>query len=231
MRDERVRPFGPRLIFGLFIIALGVLFTLDNLDILEAGRVLGYWPVILIFIGLVKMVWPAARLDFGIGGLLVVIGTWILLNNTGLLDLSFGDFWPLLLVLLGVWIIYRSVAGRAERTISDDSGSSIRSFAVMGGVERKNGSQDFRGGELTAIMGGVEIDLRQASISSGPAVLDVFAMWGGIEIRVPEDWRVTGKVTPIMGAFEDTARPPAGGGTKELVIKGLVLMGGVEVKN
>ena len=88
----------------------------------------------------------------------------------------------------------------------------------------------FRGGELTAFMGGCDIDLRQAAIH-GEAVIDVFAMWGGIDIRVPDDWRVIGRVTPIMGGFEDKTRPPRGAAAHTLVIRGFVLMGGVEVKN
>ena len=76
-------------------------------------------------------------------------------------------------------------AAAAER--STDANSTISGVAVLGGGHRGNNSRSFRGGELTAVMGGCEIDLRQAAIE-GEAVIDVFALWGGIEIRVPEDW-------------------------------------------
>ena len=66
----------------------------------------------------------------------------------------------------------------------------------MGGVKKASSSPDFEGGDITAIMGGAEIDLRQASIRGGPAVLDTFAMMGGIEIRVPDDWTVDLQGTP-----------------------------------
>ena len=68
-------------------------------------------------------------------------------------------------------------------------------MAILGGVNRGNNSRDFRGGDLTAIIGGCEIDLRQAAIN-GEAAIDMFAMWGGIEMKVPEDWAVASRVTP-----------------------------------
>ena len=88
----------------------------------------------------------------------------------------------------------------------------------------------FRGGDLNAFMGGVELDLRQAAIAEPPAVIDVFAMWGGIEIRVPERWSVDPRVTAILGGFEDKTRSPDDS-TERLVVRGLVLMGGIEIKN
>ena len=103
-------------------------------------------------------------------------------------------------------------------------------MAVLGGVNRGNNSRAFRGGDLTAVMGGCEIDLRQAAIE-GEAVIDVFAMWGGIEIRVPENWSVVGRVTPILGGYEDKTRPPRDAGTQRLIVRGMVIMGGVEIKN
>jgi predicted membrane protein len=78
-------------------------------------------------------------------------------------------------------------------------------------------------------MGGCEIDLRQAAID-GEAVIDVFALWGGIEIRVPDDWTVIGQVTPFMGGYDDKTRSRPGSGAHRLVIRGMVVMGGVEVK-
>jgi hypothetical protein len=59
----------------------------------------------------------------------------------------------------------------------------------------------------------------------------VFAMWGGIEIRVPDDWTVVSRVTPVLGGFDDKTRPSPGAGAHRLVIRGFAIMGGIEVKN
>ena len=80
-------------------------------------------------------------------------------------------------------------------------------------------------------MGGCEIDLRPSTIAEGPAVIECFALWGGIDLIVPEDWMVTGKVIPLMGGFEDNTKPATGGPRKELIVRGLAIMGGVEVRN
>jgi hypothetical protein len=72
--------------------------------------------------------------------------------------------------------------------------------------------------------------LRHAAID-GEAVIDVFALWGGIEIRVPEDWSVESRVVPILGGVDDKTRPPQGASRHRLVLRGFVIMAGVEVKN
>jgi predicted membrane protein len=78
-------------------------------------------------------------------------------------------------------------------------------------------------------MGGCELDLRHASIQ-GEAVLNVFAMWGGIEIKVPEDWVVSMQGTPILGGFSEKTMVSKDT-SKRLVIRGYAIMGGVEVRN
>jgi len=101
--------------------------------------------------------------------------------------------------------------------------------AVLGGFERRVTTSDFRGGEITAILGGCELDLRESSIVK-EAVINVFATWGGINIKVPPDWTVVLNGTPLMGGFsEKTVTPPDG--SKRLVITGYAIMGGVEVRN
>lgn len=101
--------------------------------------------------------------------------------------------------------------------------------AILGGYERRVVSQDFRGGQITAIMGGCALDLRQSSIR-GEAVLSVFAMCGGITIKVPPDWSVILRGTPILGGFEEkTSVPPDG--SKRLIVEGYTIMGGLEVRN
>jgi hypothetical protein len=111
-----------------------------------------------------------------------------------------------------------------------DAGSWVKAAAILGSSTRGSNSNDFRGGEATAVLGGCELDLRHASIAGGEAVLDVFAFWGGIDIRVPEDWSVIVHATPLLGGVNDQTRRPAVPG-KQLVVKGLVVMGGVDIQN
>jgi hypothetical protein len=101
---------------------------------------------------------------------------------------------------------------------------------VLGSVVRGNNSPAFRGGELTAVLGGCEIDLRHAMIE-GDAVIEVFALWGGIEIRVPEDWTIISRVTPILAGVEDKTRPPQTASRHRLVLRGFLVMAGLEIKN
>jgi len=101
---------------------------------------------------------------------------------------------------------------------------------MMGGVGHKMISSRFRGGEATAVMGGVELDLRGARAAGDTVVLNVLAWWGGIDIFVPKDWKVASEVIPIMAGYEDLTKVEPDART-HLIVKGLVVMGGVEVKN
>ncbi len=220
----------PQLMFGLLIILVGVVFTLDSLDLLAAERFLAYWPVGLILIGVAKL-WQA-RTGYGSsqGGVLFVLaGGWMLLHTLDVVDVSIISFWPLLLVFAGSVVVWQSLRGRRLRG-NEASDAVVNAIAILSGVHRGSRARAFRGGELTAFMGGCEIDLRQAEIH-GEAVIDVFAMWGGIEIRVPESWNVIGRITPIMGGFEDSTRASGDARNHTLVVRGIVVMGGVEVKN
>lgn len=220
----------PQLVLGLLIITVGVFLTLDTIGILDAEYYLRLWPAGLIAIGLAKILQCRGHHSGMFGGfVLTLIGTWLLLDNLRIVRVDLWDAWPLLLVLLGLSIVWRSVAGRRPAAASD-SNAIVSAVAILGGVNRGNNSGTFRGGDLTAIMGGCEVDLRQAKIN-GEAIIDVFAMWGGIEIKVPDDWTVVGRVTPLLGGFEDKTRPPQGASEHRLVVRGFVLMGGIEVKN
>jgi hypothetical protein len=214
---------------GLLVIVVGVLFTLDNLGMVDAGRYLRYWPVGLIVVGAVKL-WQARGGPGAFAALLFIFaGVWLVLESARLVTVTLWDMWPMLLVFFGASMVWRGLHGRPDRKTSDDN-STLSALAVLGGVNRGNNSRTFRGGDLTAVMGGCEIDLRQANID-GEAVFDVFAMWGGIEIKVPEDWTIDGRVMPILGGFDDKTRPPQGSTAHRLVLRGFAIMGGIEVKN
>jgi hypothetical protein len=218
----------PQLIFGLILSTIGVLWTLDSMGIADAEYYIRYWPTALVVLGGAKL-WQARGGRGGFGGVvLILIGMALMAEHLLPVNIDVFDLWPIALVLLGGSLVWRSFVGRGAP--AGDGNSTISAVAVLGGVNRGNNSGAFRGGDLTAVMGGCEIDLRQARID-GEAVIDLFAMWGGIEIRVPEDWTVISRVTPLLGGFEDKTRPPQAASAHRLVLRGLVMMGGVEVKN
>ncbi len=233
MTDGRSN-FSGRLFFGLIVLTLGLLWTLDNLDVVEADQVLRWW-------GAVPLVWGAMCL-FGIGCprrvLLgagwVVVGAVALLGAAGMVSFSVFDLWPLVFIFVGANIVFRSMQSGSSpwgHHVGEETGESIRTFALMSGNEHKVTSGAFRGGSVDAMMAGVTVDLRPATLAEGRAAIDVFAMWGGIEIIVPLGWRVQSEVTAVMGGYEDSSMPTSDASAPLLVLRGFVVMGGVEVRN
>lgn len=229
---SNVNRFSAQFVLGLGIIAIGVLFTLDNLDMVYARDYLKYWPAILVLVGAVQLAQPRGNPGRVMGIILVAAGGLMLLDRFDLIDFSFWDLWPVFIIIFGFSLLRRA-RGRSSwgARIQDDSDSFVSGMAILGGFARKNSSQDFQGGDLTAVMGGCELDLRRAVIKGNEATVEIFAFWGGVVIRIPEDWIVTVKVVPIMGGVEDSSVPPKNAGAKRLNITGYAIMGGAEIKN
>ena len=131
-------------------------------------------------------------------------------NNSGLI---FG------LIVLLVFVYLMDHLGKGEA-------------AVFGGVDRHISAQDFRGAQCTAIFGGCKIDLRDAQIPGREAVLETYAIFGGVEIRVPDDWEVVNhNLTLFGGVSERRHQPLRGPATKTLILEGATIFGGTTVKN
>lgn len=232
-----VGPPRPRLtaqvLFGFMIIVVGVLFTLDNLGLIEARDYVRFWPAGLVLVGIVKL-WHASRDGHGwfVGLLFVVVGGWMLAARIVYFTVELRELIPLGLVFLGGYMVWRGFGGTRPASGASDGQAQFSALAIMGGVSRRSSAQAFQGADLTAVMGGCEIDLRQASIAQGTeAIIEVFAFWGGIDIQVPEDWTVVTRVMPLMGGVEDKTRAMPGTYEKRLVLRGVVIMGGAAVKN
>jgi len=258
----RTRPrFAPGLVMGLVLTALGTLFVLDSFGVIDAGSLTDYWPLILILPGLGNLIWPRKHADRFWGVILVGVGTLLLLRNLGLFWISFRHVWPVVLILLGLYVIWRArgprpwdpgaadgmgqrahdgamagiTATRDLRDLPPSSGDRLSEFAMFGGGDRMIRSQAFRGGTITAIMGGFDIDMRDAQMAGDAARIDVFVAMGGIDLKVPESWTVVIDVTPFMGGANygkrGQASPPPGTPQKVLTITGFVFMGGVDVRH
>ncbi len=218
----------PQLVFGIIVIFLGVLFALDNLNIVAAGDILRFWPLALMALGLVKLLDAQGAEGRLMGGILFGWGSLLLLDRLHVLNFSSHLFWPMILVVVGLFIAWQAIM--RDRGLSDEA-ATLSATAILGGVEKNCNSQDFRGGELTAIMGGCQIDLRQAAIKVDQAVIKAFAFWGGIEIRVPEGWSVRLEGFPFMGGMTDSTHTATERSNQLLLIKSFVMMGGIEIRN
>jgi predicted membrane protein len=232
----------PRLIIGLAVALFGVVLVFDRLNLVVADDVLRWWPGVIIAIGAMIFT-QSRRIGGGINGAIVMlIGVWLLLNSLRIVRVGFWEmFWPLVLIGIGVALVMQTL-GRRTREVSstNDRDNTLAVFAVMGGVKRISTAERFRGGEITALMGGTQIDLRQATIPPGEeAVIDVFVIMGGGEILVPSSWTVVTQLVPVMGGVDDKRLPPlpgsaeslAGRPAPRLVLRGLLLMGGIEIKS
>jgi hypothetical protein len=227
-----------QVLVGLMVIAVGVIFTLDNLGIIYSEDYLRYWPAVFVLIGGVK-VWQARTGGHGQGwvsGLIFLgVGSYMLINHLTYIRLDARVIFPLFLVFLGGFLVWRGVFGRrGTLRASSDALNHFSSLAVMSGAALRSNSQAFEGADLTAIMGGCEIDLRDASIAPNTqAVIDVFAFWGGIDLKVPEDWIIINRVIPLMGGVDDKTRAPIASSApqKRLVVRGIVIMGGIGIRN
>jgi hypothetical protein len=219
-----------RMILGLVIVTLGVLWTLDNLGILDSGPILRWWPIVLVVFGAAKLLGLGTRRHLTWGTMFVLAGLWMLAGSLDIVGVRPWHLWPLVLVVIGVNMLMRS-GRRPEPSPTDEPSSHVDTFAMWSGVVRKALSQQFRGGEVTAVMGGAEIDLRGASTVQAGAVLDLFVWWGGVELTVNESWRVINEATVVMGAIEDKSRMPAADARNTLILRGLVIMGGIEIKS
>jgi predicted membrane protein len=238
----------PRLLIGAFLVLMGLLLALDQLGWVEAGHLMRFWPVLVVLYGL-TILQRGGRGVF-LGSIVVLIGAWLLLNTLHLLTLEPWHFlWPLILVVGGARVLMRggappqqpapppSIGGQAtSANAAPLSGSPpvsdhISMFGMMGGTKQRVSGVIFRSADMTSLMGGCELDLRDALLGAdGAAYVDVFAFMGGAHIFLPPNWKVVVQVTPIMGGVEDKSRSVMGG-TQFLYVRGTVLMGGVEISN
>lgn len=212
-----------RLVVGLFLTLLGILLTLDNLNLIEGGRYLRYWPIVFIAVGIVQIVNATSR---GLGMFWVAAGAVLLGLNARWIRFSLFDLWPLVLIGAGGVIVAQGLGYRPQLAVRLPPGTIL---AVLSQRKITVDSRNFTGTRIVAVLGACNLDITAADIEHSPAIIEVFALMGGVEMRVPDGWEVIGDAVPFMGGIDIKTRSKRTG--RQLILRGFVMMGGVDVKD
>jgi predicted membrane protein len=233
---------GKRLWGGSLLLLTGLFYLFYNLNLLpfEVPTYVFTWQMAVILIGVY-----ALYRSFFKGLILISVGVYFILPLMGAMPpIDIVKMWPLLLILLGLSILFGSRFKKKnkkrymknyvlENPKNEINEGSFDITTILGGDSRQISSYDFKGGKITAIMGGVELDLTNCYLSKDGCVIDLEVVMGGISLKVSREWNIKSEIVPIMSGIEDHdlhSRDVRIDPAALLILRGNVVMGGIEIK-
>ncbi len=233
-RDKNITD--KRVMLGGVLVVIGALLLLGSMDILDVSisHIIFSWPFIFMIVGLFILFNTNKKL---LGGIFTGIGLFFLIPRIfPYVHYHGGIVFPVILIALGVYIILNH--RKKDLVDAERSGflkkDLIDDVSIFGGGSKIVASDNFRGGNITAVFGGSEINLTGCKLADGDQIIDLLLVFGGTTIVVPRDWNVVVNVTSILGGFSDKSIRDPGvipDQSRTLYVKGLAMFGGGEVKN
>jgi predicted membrane protein len=240
---DGIRPLPSQ--WGLFsggIIALiGLIILLDNMGFHLFSHIYRFWPMILILVGIWNLSCKSGRV-FGV--VLLIFGVFFQLDTLGIAHFTWGAIWPMAIIGAGILVMWSSLQARKLSTFvgkiaaapQGDPRTTLNEVAVFGAIERRINTQDFQGGNINAIFGSVELDLRDATILQDEVTLEINSVFGSVELRIPDAWQISSRGQAAFGSFEDDTKNyrtenPSSTTRKLLILTGAAVFGSVQIKN
>lgn len=238
--------------FGLILILVGLVFLWGMFAGYDAwDYIRTYWPTILIIIGFFNLF---DKRSSKLGNLILIfIGAALQVDRLDLLDFNVWKlFWPILLIVFGISILmpsksksYTYSSGEYNKNFDEDdfekdeeeleyddinNENYISKSTILSGSTIRNSSKSFKGGSVSVVLGGIDLDLRYADIGKKDATLNVNVLLGGIDILVPDNWNVHIKTTHVLGGTDNHTRFNDDPNAPVLTITGSVILGGIDIK-
>lgn len=229
-------------------IVVGIVWLLRNMGIIadDVFHIIVSWQMLVMYVGAFSFFSRQY-----VGGLITFLfGLYFLMPELDWMDGSGLTIWPLLLVLVGIVILFSPRRkkhahwkGRGEVTGNETDGSTksefinidgyVESDNTLGSVEQIILDPVFKGARIKVLFGGTILDLRRTKLDSPKTYIDIDCTFAGVEIYVPNDWRLNFNARPLMGGCEDKRFNASVDMDKEhvLVIRGNVTFGGIEFKS
>jgi hypothetical protein len=214
-------------VWGGAVAAVGIVFLLNNFGIIHGNVWRFLWPGVLIMVGLAMLARSIDQQNYG-GPPPSSPGA------TGQSARSMAEDIKNKIISDIHTRVGAGKSGSSTGWTGSASPNHLNEWAVFGGTRRRIDSQDFQGGEAFAMFGGVEIDLRRAATTRDEIIIEVNAIFGGVEVRVPETWNVTVRGAGIFGGYEDKTmdtRVAPEGKQPHLIVNGFAVFGGVTIQN
>ena len=234
LNQEPVRRFDDRsgrIGGGFILVVIGALFLAH-----QAGADIPRWvfsiPMFAVAIG----IYVGSRRSFVPGGWVIpVVAGGAFLINDMYFDFNIRQFiWPSIIIGIGLFMIVRPRKhwkGRWESgTVS--ANDTFDAVSIFGGDKRSIISKELKGGEITTIFGGTELNFMQGDIN-GIAQIDVTQIFGGTKLLIPANWNIKSEVVCIFGGIDDK-RPimkDMQETNKTLVLRGVCIFGGIDIKS
>jgi len=227
---------GKRIWAGSLLLLTGIFYLFYNFNALpfSVPAYVFSWQMALIISGVYILYKSILK------GLIVIgIGTYFILPLAGIIQpIEIEKMWPAFIILLGIIILFGSGFKKknnkkpmsVKSTLNDEL---FEITTIMGGDTRQISSYDFKGGKITAVMGGVELDLTNCYLSKEGCIIDLSVVMGGISLKISREWNIKSEIIPIMSGIEDEDYhsnnvhiDPAA----TIILRGSIVMGGVEIK-
>lgn len=224
-----------RAIVGVVLVLVGLFLVMRNTGVFPdfIEHIIFSWQMLLITIGLVITIGSSGGKTSGV--IVMAVGAFFLIPHIFSETFDVNMFWPSIFIIIGIVFIFSKRKGWNSVSTGTQVGDDYIDYVhVFSGGERQIVSDNFRGGKVTAVFGGSEIDLTKAKLSPGVSELELACVFGGTTIIVPDDWNVKIEVVPVLGGFGDSRKLNPGrtiDTSRQLIIKGAVVFGGGEVKS
>ena len=220
---------------GVALVAIGAILLLHQNGIIRFSDIWRLWPLALVAGGLVRLTQGGSTSRF-MGALMIVLGGILEAAEFHLIPYSVWELWPLGIIAMGLLLLWQSLQPREEGEPPfakfEFKARGVENFSVFGGGQRRISEPDFTHADVLALFGGYNLDLRKSTIKGTRAVVDATAIFGGIEIIVPENWNVIVRGVGIFGGYGDESHHPAASeAAPELLVEGVAIFGGVAIKN
>lgn len=221
------------IMWGLILIAIGVILGGNALGLFSIDVFFdGWWTLFIIVPCAIGLITDKDRTGHLIG---LIVGICLLLACQNVI--GFGSLWKLLvpsiIIIIGLSMVFKTMFNskfnKATAKLNEKINQDDESGAVFGGININMSGKEFKGKNINAVFGGLKLDLREAKIKED-VIINATAVFGGIDILVPEDVLVETKSNSFFGGISNKKKSTPKDGAPTIYVNGAAMFGGIEVK-